>query len=79
MTLTGIGHDSPTGRRGHVTLSRRVLVVSTMLAGGVADAELVLHVGVVVPLAIATGLVTLVAAGAAAAARRPAPWRKACE
>jgi uncharacterized membrane protein YoaK (UPF0700 family) len=79
MTLTGIGHDSPTGRRGHVTLGRRVLVVAIMLAGGVAGAELVLHVGVVVPLGIATGLVALVAGGAAAAARRPAPWRKASE
>ena len=77
MTLTGIGHDSPTGQRGHVTLGRRILVVATMLAGGVAGAELALHVGAVVPLAIATGLLALVATGAAVAARQPAPWRKA--
>ena len=34
MTLTGIGADSPAGHRGHVTLTRRVLVVAVMLAGG---------------------------------------------
>ena len=51
MTLTGIGQDSRTGHRGHVTLSRRVLVVATMLAGGVVGAELVLNVGTIVPLA----------------------------
>jgi hypothetical protein len=34
MTLTGIGADSRSGRPGHVTLARRVLVVATMLAGG---------------------------------------------
>jgi uncharacterized membrane protein YoaK (UPF0700 family) len=76
MTLTGIGHDPLSGRRGQVTLSRRVLVVATMLAGGVAGAELVLHVGVVVPLALATGLLAVVAGGAAVAARHPGEWRK---
>jgi uncharacterized membrane protein YoaK (UPF0700 family) len=77
MTLTGIGHDSRSGPRGHVTLGRRVLVVATMLAGGVAGAELALHVGAVVPLGIATGLLALVAGGAARAAVRPGPWREA--
>ncbi|HEY1821743.1 MAG TPA: YoaK family protein [Trebonia sp.] len=77
MTLTGIGHDSPTSRRGRATLSRRVLAVATMLAGGVAGAELVLNVGTVVPLALATGLLAIVAAGTAVAARHPGEWRKA--
>jgi uncharacterized membrane protein YoaK (UPF0700 family) len=76
MTLTGIGSDARSGRRGHVTLVRRVLVVATMLAGGVAGAELVLNVGAVVPLALATGLLALAAGVAARAARRPGEWRQ---
>lgn len=77
MTLTGIGHDPRSGRRGHATLSRRVLVVATMLAGGLAGAELVLNVGAIAPLALATGLLALVAAGAAVSARHPGEWRTA--
>jgi hypothetical protein len=70
-------HDSRSGHRGHVTLIRRILVVATMLAGGVAGAEFVLNVGPVAPLALATGLLAIVAGGAAVAARRPGEWRKA--
>ncbi|MGH3250068.1 MAG: YoaK family protein [Trebonia sp.] len=77
MTLTGIGHDPRSGRRGHVTLSRRVLVVATMLAGGVAGAELVLNVGTIAPIALATGLLAVVAAASAVTARHPAEWRAA--
>jgi uncharacterized membrane protein YoaK (UPF0700 family) len=77
MTLTGIGHDPRSGRRGQATLSRRILVVACMLAGGVAGAELVLNVGTVVPLALATGLVAIAAAGAAVAVRHPGEWRAA--
>jgi len=75
MTLTGIGHDARSGRRGRVTLIRRVLAVATMLAGGVLGAWLVLHVGAVVPLAVAAGLLALAAAAVARAARRPGEWR----
>ena len=77
MTLTGIGHDARSGHRGHVTLVRRVLVVATMLAGGVIGAELVLNVGTIAALALATGLLAIVAAGAAVAASHPGEWRKA--
>jgi uncharacterized membrane protein YoaK (UPF0700 family) len=77
MTLTGIGHDPSSGHRGHVTLIRRVLVVGTMLAGGIVGAEFVLNVGTVAPLALTTGLLAIVAGGAAVAARHPAEWRKA--
>jgi uncharacterized membrane protein YoaK (UPF0700 family) len=77
MTLTGIGHDSRSGHRGHVTLTRRVLVVAIMLAGGVVGAALVLNVGMIVPLALATGLLAIVAVGAAVAARHHGEWRKA--
>jgi uncharacterized membrane protein YoaK (UPF0700 family) len=38
MTLTGIGHDLRSGRRGQVTLARRVLVVAAMLAGALIGA-----------------------------------------
>jgi uncharacterized membrane protein YoaK (UPF0700 family) len=75
MTLTGIGADSPAGRRGHVTLIRRVLVVAVMLAGGALGAWLVLHVGVLVPLALAAGLLGIVAAAAVLASRKSAEWR----
>jgi uncharacterized membrane protein YoaK (UPF0700 family) len=77
MTLTGIGHDARSGHRGHVTLVRRVLVVATMLAGGVIGAELVLNVGTLVALALATGLLAIVAGGAAVTANHPGEWRKA--
>jgi uncharacterized membrane protein YoaK (UPF0700 family) len=77
MTLTGIGHDPRSGHRGHVALTRRLLAVATMLAGAVVGAELVLNVGTLVPLALATGLLAIVAGGAAVAARHPAEWRKA--
>jgi uncharacterized membrane protein YoaK (UPF0700 family) len=76
MTLTGIGHDARSGHRGHVTLVRRVLVVATMLAGGVIGAELVLNVGTIAALALATGLLALVAGGAAIAANHPGEWRR---
>ena len=75
MTLTGIGADSPSGHRGHVTLIRRVLVVTVMLAGGALGAWLVLNVGVVVPLALAAGLLAIVAAAGVLASRKPAEWR----
>ena len=76
MTLTGIGHDSRSGRRGHVTLGRRVLVVATMLAGGVGGAALVLNIGTVAPLAAATAVLAVVAGCSAAAVRHDGEWRK---
>ena len=77
MTLTGIGADLRTGSRRHITLSRRLLAVSTMLAGGIGGAALVLHTGVVAAVAVATGLLALAAGGAALAARRDGEWRHA--
>ncbi|HEX6527352.1 MAG TPA: YoaK family protein [Streptosporangiaceae bacterium] len=75
MTLTGIGADSPTGRRGHVTITRRLLAVVTMLTGGILGAWLVLNVGVVASLALATALLAIVAACAAVASRTSGEWR----
>lgn len=72
MTLTGIGADARTGRRAHVTLSRRLLAVATMLAGGILGAWLVLQVSAVVAMAVAAFvlLVTTIGAG------RRGPWAR---
>jgi uncharacterized membrane protein YoaK (UPF0700 family) len=75
MTLTGIGADSRAGRRGHLTLARRLLAVVTMLAGAMAGGWLVLEVGAVVPLAVAAALVAITAGWAVLAARHPGDWR----
>jgi uncharacterized membrane protein YoaK (UPF0700 family) len=77
MTLTGIGADPGAGQRGQVTRIRRLLVVATMLAGGVLGAWLVLNVSAVSALALATGLLAITAASAARTALSPAPWRPA--
>jgi uncharacterized membrane protein YoaK (UPF0700 family) len=77
MTLTGIGSDAHAGHRGRVTLARRLLAVVTMLIGGIVGAWLVLDVGVLLPLGIATALLATAAAGSAGAARRPGAWRAA--
>jgi uncharacterized membrane protein YoaK (UPF0700 family) len=75
MTLTGIGADKRTGRRGHVTLGRRLLAVATMLGGGILGAWLVLQVSAVAAVALALFVLLVTTAGAAAAARAPASWR----
>jgi uncharacterized membrane protein YoaK (UPF0700 family) len=76
MTLTGIGADARAGHRGHVTLTRRVLAVITMLVGGILGAWLVLSFGVVPPLALATALLAVAVACAAYQARNPGEWRR---
>jgi uncharacterized membrane protein YoaK (UPF0700 family) len=75
MTLTGIGADIRAGRRARATLVRRLLIVGTMLAGGVVGAWLVLNVSAVSALALAAGLLAVTAASAARAALHPAAWR----
>jgi uncharacterized membrane protein YoaK (UPF0700 family) len=75
MTLTGIGADARTGRRGRVTMTRRILAVATMLAGGVLGAWLVLNVSTVAALAVATALLLAATLGAVQAARHPGAWR----
>jgi uncharacterized membrane protein YoaK (UPF0700 family) len=77
MTLTGIGADSRTGHRGHVTLTRRLLAVITMLVGGIVGAWLVLNVSAVAPLALATGLLVIAVGFATLGASRPGEWRLA--
>jgi uncharacterized membrane protein YoaK (UPF0700 family) len=85
MLLTGLGADfrAVIRERGRVdraalsVLSRRLLVVATMLAGGVSAAWLVLNVSPLAALALGTALLAVAAIGAALAASRPGDWRLA--
>jgi uncharacterized membrane protein YoaK (UPF0700 family) len=74
MTLTGIAADWHAPGRGRA-LTRRLLAVLTMLAGGVTGALLVLRVSPTAALALATVLLAAVTTATAATARRPAAWR----
>jgi uncharacterized membrane protein YoaK (UPF0700 family) len=73
MTLTGMAADLRA--HNHAELARRGLAVATMLVGAIGGALLVLHVRPAAALEVAAGLLALVAAGTARAARRPAPWQ----
>jgi uncharacterized membrane protein YoaK (UPF0700 family) len=75
MTLTGIGADLRSGSY-RPALLRRVSAVVTMLGGAVLGAVLVRHTSATVPLSAAAGILALVTAGGALAARRPARWRE---
>ena len=67
-------HDTRAPRRSK-GLSRRLIVIGTMLAGAGTGALLVPDVSPVSALAPSTVLLMILAAGAALAARRPATWR----
>ena len=74
MTLTGIAADSHiAGGRGGDP-ARRLAAVAAMLAGALLSALLVLHVDVVAPLAIVTGLLAAVALAAHLLSRGQADW-----
>jgi uncharacterized membrane protein YoaK (UPF0700 family) len=75
MTLTGIAADLRAKDHGLGGLSRRVFAVVTMFAGAACGALLVLHASATAALGLATGLLAVVAAGAALATRQPGPWR----
>lgn len=84
MTLTGLGadlravlRDAPGAARSAArgALTRRLLSIAAMLAGALASASLTLYVSPVSGLALAVALLAVGAAGAIAAASRPAPWR----
>jgi hypothetical protein len=47
-----------------------------MLGGGVLGAWLVLHTSAAATLGVAAGILAIVTAGTAVAARRPATWRE---
>jgi hypothetical protein len=49
--------------------------VATMFAGAACGALLDLHASATAALGLATGLLAVVTAGAALAARQPGPWR----
>jgi uncharacterized membrane protein YoaK (UPF0700 family) len=75
MTLTGIAADLRAKDHALPDLGRRVLAVATMFAGAACGALLILHVGTTAALGLAVGLLAVVTAGAALAARRPGSWR----
>jgi uncharacterized membrane protein YoaK (UPF0700 family) len=91
MTLTGVGADlravfgrdararvadGGAARAGaRAALGRRLLAVAAMVAGAAAGASLALRVSPVSALALAAALLTLTAAWAVLAVRRPATWR----
>ena len=75
MTLTGIAADVRTKGHGLAGLRTRILAVATMFGGAACGALLVLHASATAALGLATGLLVMVTAGAALAARQPGPWR----
>jgi uncharacterized membrane protein YoaK (UPF0700 family) len=72
MTLTGIAAD--VRRSGIATITRRALAVSTMFAGAIVGALLVLHTRLAWALALALFLLAVVTVTAALQSRRPATW-----
>ena len=72
MTLTGIAADIR--QSGVATITRRVLAVLTMFAGGAAGALLMLHARLAWALVVALLLLGTVAITAGLLSRRPAAW-----
>jgi uncharacterized membrane protein YoaK (UPF0700 family) len=68
MTLTGIAADVRDGKPGPA-FTRRVLAVATMFLGALIGAVIVLQADATVALALATGVVAVVAGAAFGAAR----------
>lgn len=82
MTLTGLAADvraliggAPGRPAARTALARRLLAITTMFAGAVASAALVLNMSPLSALVLATALLAITTAGAALATRRPATWR----
>jgi uncharacterized membrane protein YoaK (UPF0700 family) len=69
LTLTGIAADSPLGSPAPGHLPRRLISLTAMFSGALVSAVLVIHVGLVLPLAIAAGLMALTAVSAHRASR----------
>jgi uncharacterized membrane protein YoaK (UPF0700 family) len=77
MTVTGIAADSAlAGGRGSKS-GRRLVAVAAMFIGAVVGALLVLHVGMVVPLAIAFVVIAFVALVSHEAGKTDPPWTRA--
>jgi uncharacterized membrane protein YoaK (UPF0700 family) len=74
MTVTGIGADSALGGGRGSKSGRRLVAVAAMLIGALMGALLVLHVGIVVPLAIALVVIALVALTSYEAGKADPPW-----
>jgi uncharacterized membrane protein YoaK (UPF0700 family) len=74
MTLTGIAADIR--KASYAVAVRRTLAVVCMFAGAVLGAVLVLHVNPATAIAVAAGLMAIVALGAARASRQAASWQE---
>jgi uncharacterized membrane protein YoaK (UPF0700 family) len=64
LTLTGIGADSRLARGPGGQPARRLIAVTTMFAGALIGALLVIHVNLVIPLALAATVAALTALSA---------------
>jgi uncharacterized membrane protein YoaK (UPF0700 family) len=74
QTITGIAADSAVAGGVSTGTGRRVTAVTAMFLGALAGAELVLHVALVVPLAIALVILVVVATAAHVLGKTEAPW-----
>lgn len=72
MTLTGIAADAPSSK---TVFGRRAMAVSTMLAGAVGSALLVLHVSPSAALGLAVLLLAAVVVGSSLGARSSGDWQ----
>jgi uncharacterized membrane protein YoaK (UPF0700 family) len=77
MTVTGIAADSALGGGRGSKSGRRLVAVAAMFIGAVVGALLVLHVGMVVPLAIAFVVIAFVALVSHEAGKTDPPWTRA--
>jgi uncharacterized membrane protein YoaK (UPF0700 family) len=76
MTVTGIGADSALGGGKGSKSGRRLLAVAAMFVGALVGAVLVLHVRIVLPLAVALGIILVVAATSYTAGRSDPRWTR---
>jgi uncharacterized membrane protein YoaK (UPF0700 family) len=77
LTLTGVAADSRAAGGSGGKLGRRGVAVSAMLIGALAGGLLAVKVSVAAPLAVAAGLLAIVAICAQALARSRAAWTRA--
>jgi uncharacterized membrane protein YoaK (UPF0700 family) len=74
LTLTGIASDSHVAGGGDSRLGRRAVPIVTMFLGGLIGALLTVHGHGPVDLAVATGVLLVVAAAAATTVRSEGAW-----
>jgi uncharacterized membrane protein YoaK (UPF0700 family) len=79
MTVTGIGADSALGGGQGSKSGRRLIAVAAMFVGALTGALLVLHVRIVLPMALALVVTTLVAVGSYVAGKSDPEWTRAAD